>query len=237
MKKFDLKMRTQPDDTTCGPTCLYSLYSYLGLDFSFETILKDIEQFESGGGTLGVILAKHALKHDLDVTIYSYNLNIFDPTWFDLSNEELILKLKKTLEYKSHDEKYVIACNAYIDFLRDGGKLKFADLTRHLIYDLLKEEGPILTGLSATWLYQNMREEPLTTDYNDIEGEPSGHFVILYGYNRETKQINVADPHRNNPISNHHYYYIPVDRLINSILLGVMTYDGNLVTIKRKNKI
>lgn len=237
MRKLDLTMSSQPDDTTCGPTCLHSLYRYLGMDISLERVIAEIDQFDKGGGTLGVILAKHALQKDLDVVIYSYNLNVFDPTWFELSNEELIFKLELSLNSRKKDLKYKIACNSYIEFLKLGGKIKFADLNPTLILKLLKSEGPILTGLSSTWLYQNMREEPITTDYDDIEGEPAGHFVVVYGYDKETKQVNVADPHLHNPIANHHYYYIPIDRLINSILLGVMTYDGNLVVIKRKKEL
>ena len=41
----------------------------------------------------------------------------------------------------------------------------------------------------------------------------------------------VADPYRENPISGDNLYVVRMDRLINSILLGVLTYDANLLVI------
>ena len=61
---------------------------------------------------------------------------------------------------------------------------------------------PVLTGLSATWLNKCKREYTGPQGYSvydDVQGGPLGHFVILYGID-ENLQVSVADPDLNNDI-------------------------------------
>ena len=44
----------------------------------------------------------------------------------------------------------------------------------------------------------------------------------------------MADPYQDNPLGEDRYYQVPVGRLINSILLGIVTYDANLLIISKK---
>jgi hypothetical protein len=41
----------------------------------------------------------------------------------------------------------------------------------------------------------------------------------------------VADPLQDNPLYGEHYYEVGVDRLVGAILLGILTYDANLLVI------
>ena len=50
----------------------------------------------------------------------------------------------------------------------------------------------------------------------------------------EKKQFMVADPDCTNPMANGPYYKVDKFRLIHSILLGVMTYDGNILVVEKK---
>ena len=59
-----------------------------------------------------------------------------------------------------------------------------------------------------------------------------GHFVVLCGM--KGKQVLVADPYQGNPFSNDGRYEVHVGRLINSIMLGIVTYDANLLIISKK---
>lgn len=58
-----------------------------------------------------------------------------------------------------------------------------------------------------------------------------GHFVVLSGYDPEHREVTVADPLHNNPRYGSPYYGVGVERLISSILLGIVTYDANLLVI------
>jgi hypothetical protein len=91
---------------------------------------------------------------------------------------------------------------------------------------------PLITGLSATYLYRSIRDIPETNQDDDIRGEPVGHFVVLTGYRQDTREVLVADPYKSNPLSGTRYYAVGIHRLIGAILLGIMTYDANLLVIE-----
>lgn len=236
---IDLEMHTQPDDETCGPTSLHSVYRYYGYAISLEEVVLSVERSVSGG-TLAPMLGKHALMRGFSATIYVNNLNIFDPTWFEngLGDRELIIKkLAAQMKYKK-EKALVQASVAYQDYLKLGGQLSFQTLNVQLLKDYFAKGIPILTALSATYLYRSARES-FTKDgrsiYDDIRGTPCGHFVVLCGYDDAHRHIVVADPHRENPLSHDNYYKVSSYRLINAIMLGVLTYDANLLIIEPKD--
>src|SRR5271169_3675678 len=76
-----LEILPQPDHLTCGPTCLHAVYRFFGDPISLDEVIDGIPQLEDGG-TLAVVMACHALKRDFDATIITYNVQVFDPTWF-----------------------------------------------------------------------------------------------------------------------------------------------------------
>jgi hypothetical protein len=127
-----------------------------------------------------------------------------------------------------------IATRGYDEFLRLGGKLKLRDLEPSLVRKFLKRGIPVITGLSATYLYRSIRDVPQTNEDDDVRGEPVGHFVVLTGYLRDTREILIADPSPHNPLVSSRYYAVKMHRLIGAILLGTMTYDANLLVIERK---
>jgi hypothetical protein len=229
---LQVPIKQQPDETTCGPTCLHAIYDFWKDPADLETVIREVHQFEEGG-TLDVFLAIHALKRGYQATIYSYNLNIFDPTWFSLRMEAIRKKLSEQLLYKG-DDKFRVATNAYIAFLELGGKLEFKDLRPSLVRGYLNKNQPVIAGLSATYLYQSAREYGPNMAYDDIRGEPSGHFVVIHGYDRESRSVYIADPLAKNPVAQSQFYRLPIGRVLNAILLGNMTYDANLILITPK---
>ncbi|HEY9182088.1 MAG TPA: C39 family peptidase, partial [Gammaproteobacteria bacterium] len=125
----------------------------------------------------------------------------------------------------------------YDEFLRLGGQLKLRDLEPSLLRKFLKRGIPVITGLSATYLYRAVRDIPETNADDDIRGEPVGHFVVLTGYRRDTREILIADPLETNPLVDSRYYAVRVQRLIGAVLLGIMTYDANLLVIEPKGSV
>lgn len=230
--RLDFSILPQPDDATCGPTCLHAVYNFFGDEQPLEKTISEVKMLEEGG-TLAVLLACHALKRGYKATIYTFNLHVFDPTWFSLGSTRFREKLKAQAEAKG-DPKLSFATNAYIEFLDLGGRLKFQDLNPSLIRHYLKQSIPILTGLSATYLYRESREKSGDQKPSDIEGNPTGHFVVLCGYDAEERKALVADPLKPNPMSADHLYGVDMYRLICAILLGIVTYDANLLVIEPK---
>jgi hypothetical protein len=75
----------------------------------------------------------------------------------------------------------------------------------------------------------NERNESL---YDDVLGIPLGHFVVLCGFGADKEQVIVADPYKENPFYKNNYYQVKTSRLLNSIMLGMVTSDANFLVIE-----
>lgn len=223
----------QPDDVTCGPTALRKVYDYYGIDVELEEVVDALERNEDGG-TLAVFLGTAALRRGFRTRIYSYDLQIFDPTWHTLDRAALTRKLRERLAHLS-DPKRRGAAVAYIRYLEMGGELAFDDLTPALLKSIIDRDHPILAGLSATYLYGFPRERwdeqhgRLIDD--DVAGEPTGHFVVISGYEQWGRRLTVLDPSAHVPASPDGRVTVGAERLINAILLGDVTYDAVLLEL------
>ena len=227
---LELEILPQPDDTTCGPTCLHAIYRYLGDPADLQTVIREVTQLENGG-TLAVMLANHALQRGYRATIYTYNVQFFDPTWFAQPGVDVQAKLVAQAAAKQ-DQKLQIATAAYLEYLKRGGVIRFEDLTTHLIRKHLVAGTPVLTGLSSTYLHRAAREFGPEDDTDDIRGLPAGHFVVLCGYDKDRRTVRVADPLHPNPLGLGTMYSITIERVLCAILLGVLTYDANMLIIE-----
>ncbi len=228
-QRLKLEVLPQPDSFTCGPTCLHAVYRYFGDAIELEQVIEEVTALPHGG-TLAVLLGCHALRRGYGAEIYTYNLQVFDPTWFR-RRRDLVTLLEAQRRVKS-DPTLQLASNAYLEFLGLGGRIQYEPLNASLLRRFLNREIPILTGLSATYLYDCARE--YRDEYDDVRGEPVGHFVVLSGYDREKREVRVSDPLHDNPRYKKHYYSVRTERLLASILLGIVTYDANLLIITQK---
>lgn len=231
--KKPITMLAQPDDVTCGPTCLQAIYHFYGDTISLNQVIAEVEYLETGG-TLAVLLGLHAISRGYEVTINVLDLEIFDPTWF-VHETNLIEKLEAQMMYKK-SRKLQLASKAYIKFLKLGGKVISKDISSRFLKESFEKYGPVLSGLSSTYLYRcsrDLTDENDVSHPDDIRGVHSGHFVVLNGYCRSSKKVLVADPYSKNPHETL-YYEVRISRLINAILLGELTYDANLLFIKPK---
>lgn len=237
---LSVEIHRQPDDVTCGPTCLHAVYRYWGLDASLDDVVRSVRSLRhdgAGEGTLAVNLGVDALKRGMRATLNTFNLTVFDPTWFGkdgvLPQDVLIEKLQGQARVKAVDDrKFQAATEAYLEFGRLGGIIKLQDLTSGLISGHIRAGRPVLTGLSATYLYRASREFGPNDDEDDLRGLPQGHFVVLHGYDAKTRSVHVADPLDNNPGFAARNYTVPMSRIVPSIMLGVLTYDANLLILE-----
>lgn len=235
-----VQMLPQPNDETCGPTCLHAVYRYWGDDVSLDEVIASARMLDSvgiGRGTLAVMLGVDALRRGYKTTLYTFNLEVFDPTWFDshgrATGEHLAAKLRGQHAVKAaNDPRLAFATEAYLDFLERGGTIGFADLTSKLIAKLIRSGRPVLTGVSATYLYRCAREWGPNDDYDDLRGIPTGHFVVLHGYDPRGRRVEVADPLADNPGYLTQRYTVSIARLVPAIMLGVLTHDANLLIIE-----
>jgi len=224
------EIQRQPDDVSCGATCLHAIYRYYGDELPFAQLRAEVPMLEAGG-TLGVLLAGHALARGYEATVLSWNLGVFDPTWFDLPKGMMQARLRERAAARP-DPKLRFASGAYANFLDAGGKLELTDLSPGLLRRFLRKSIPILAGLSATFLYREPREIGADCHPDDIHGDPVGHFTVLTGYTPKSRDVFVTDPEHPNALSLVHTYPVPIERVVGAIYLGVLTYDANLVVIQ-----
>lgn len=226
---LDVERLAQPDELTCGPTSLLQLYRYYGLERTLAEVIAATRR-NPDGGTLAVYLGLSALASGFHPVLYGYNLRVFDPSWWDLEPPELIAKLRQRAAVVESERLRRITL-AYVDFLVAGGRVRFQELGKRLLVGLLRDGQPILTGLSATYLYRTRRE--FQDEYDDVRGEPVGHFVVISGYDPGSEEFFVCDPSSHSPFSADGYYAVGAERLIASILLGETTNDAVLLVLGR----
>lgn len=228
----------QPDDVTCGPTCLRKVYQYYGLELDLAQVLGEIDRNEDGG-TLAVFLGISALRRGFRARLYSYDLRVFDPTWFELPMVELAEKVHQRIPFLG-SSKTIRAARAYLDFMELGGEIGFEELTPGLLRSILDRDHPILAGLSATYLYRWKRERQLEEldelVPDDVRGEPTGHFIVIAGYEQWGRRFSLRDPSAHVPGSDEGRQVVDAQRLINAILLGDLTYDAVLLEIWRADR-
>ena len=226
------RMTAQPDDTTCGPACLHAVYRYYGDEVSIDDVIHEAEALPDGG-TLAVHLGRHALGRGYDATIYTCDLQTFDPTWFQPGAPALRDSLLAQARHKV-DPKLQTTSRAYVDYLERGGRIHMDDITPTLLNQHLSAGTPLIVGLSATWLYRSARERPHDNRSDAIAGEPAGHFVVVVDLDLHRQRARVADPWPGHETG--HLYEVSIHRLIAAILLGIVTYDAKVLIVTPRDK-
>jgi hypothetical protein len=217
----------QPDDVTCGPTCLMQVLRFYEDPTPFERIC-ELTPRNPDGGTLAVNLALAARAMGYAARVHSANLRIFDPTWDGLDPAALGDKLRQRAAAVSKP-KLQAACLAYARLIEEGGQVVFPDFTPRLLLDILERGHPVLCGLNATYLYRQARLRPDDNVEDDVAGDSLGHFVVICGH--EEGRFWVRDPAQQVPFSPDGRYDVQARRLLNAILLGIVSYDAVLLEV------
>ncbi len=179
----------------------------------------------SGLGTWDANLGKTALAFGFKAKITPVNLYVFDPARHKLNPETLLKKLSARI-HKAKDKLLRSDIQAFIDFLRAGGRIEFKPLSKELLILKLRKH-PFLVGLCSTYLYRGR----LTA--NQQMGYRLGHFVVVNGYEPVSDKFFITDPWRAIPFSKSGRYKIKSAELIAAMYLGEATYDCTILEIDK----
>ncbi len=234
-RRLRLSILPQPDDTTCGPTCLQAVYFFHGDRARLADVVEGVRRLPEGG-TLAPFLGVHALARGYAARIVVYDLRVFDPSWF-AAGVDLQAKLIAQLSVRG-GKRLAQETDAYLAFLAQGGQIEHVELSSALLISHLERGVPMIAGLSATYLYGVPRERPHDDAYDDIDGRPAGHFVVLRGYDSGSRMVAISDPlgpshERPHPYGSHEYE-VHIERVIGAIMLGVLTRDANLLIVEKR---
>lgn len=228
---MSIKIHSQPDDISCGATCLHAIYQHYGINLDLNKLIKKIGNIK-GGGTLAALLGINALKQGCKSTIYTWNFTVFDCSWKNLSTRDLQRKLSKHAKH-TKNRKSLHTIEASLKFLKLGGEIKFELLDTDFLRSILTPAQPIITGLCSTYLYDCPREtfsNKGIAKYDDIKGELTGHFIIADNIDSKDR-VSISDPFGANPLSKDNYYHVSAQKFINAINLAIISHDANMLLI------
>lgn len=194
----------QPTNTTCSPTALSMLLGHYNKKFSVDDVSAKVPQVKNDKGesfgTINTQMATWCRSLGFEVALYTADVQVIDQSWSRLSSNEVIARLearKSGPKVPSLGELWDTAyCQAYVEFVKAGGKLHIVNaITSTLLYELLRS-GPVLPCLSFSTLYgkgriSNLGEKQTRPD--DVNGKAWNHSVVIYG-NDEEGNFLIADP-------------------------------------------
>jgi hypothetical protein len=223
MKKIHHKIkRYEQTDLNCGPNSLAQLLSFYGDNTTPEEIVAKTNMIDDLG-VFDAQLGVTAIKFGYKVRITPQNLCAFDPTWYELSNAELISKLRN-FSRKITDELLKIDIDAFISFLKLGGQIDLRPISKELLITKLKKY-PILVGLCSTYLWREKRPNRWDRRFR------YSHSVIVNGYDPMGDKFFITDPWHSIPRSKTGFYQIKSDELIAAIFLAEATYSATVMEV------
>lgn len=206
MKKisWDVKPQTQPTSTTCSPTALSILLGNYGDNISPVEVESSVPQsVDESGANMGTVtqqLATWCISRGYRATLYTFDCQVIDQSWPELSKDELLERLRLRKEGwvvpslgKTWTEQYA---QSYIDFVEAGGNLHIEKAVTTSLINRLLEKGPLLTNVSFSTLYRAMRTKIVNDDEsesNDVEGRALNHTIVIYGVDKNGDYM-IADP-------------------------------------------
>lgn len=182
------------------------LLGQYGMDSSVAEISAKVPQVRNekgeNQGTINQQLATWCLSLGLSVKLYTFDCQVIDQSWSELSKEAVLERLaarKSGWIVPALGSDWTQAyAQAYIDFLQSGGELHIQPaVTTELLYTLLKD-GPILPLVSFSTLYGKGRtridgDETEKSVPDDVNGRALNHSLVIYGHDEQGRFL-VADP-------------------------------------------
>lgn len=198
----------------CGPICLLNIYAYLQIPLTLDTILNELNITQADLTWLPQ-LARNCLAHQLETIILSSNPFTVSFSWKDKTKEELITLLKAWLTHNSNDNwlKEVLFTLFYLE---EGGNIKIVDLSTAILDDYLDNGYVLLSCLEESWLW-GKRKIIDKAEFDDIKGHTRGHFVVVYG--KEKNNYLISDPYPTGMEKRDGLYAIDKQKLLVSTLV------------------
>jgi hypothetical protein len=210
--KIDVPLVKQKDKNGCGAAGMSMIYKFFGVNLSQEEIIKKI-----GGLTRwGSFTVDHALMANelgFSTTVYSYNLEYYDPSDSKLSRKELIKKTGELIK-KENRQYNIRELKSILKVLRSDVSYEMRIPTLNSIKKFLDKRIPVVVAVNSAVLFEKKK---------DLRW---GHFLALTGYEKNRFYYN--DPHGiKGTISD--------EKLIFALSNNVFDSSAYLLVIKPKN--
>lgn len=169
-------IRQADGSVECGLAALSMLLGYHGIKASQEELKKGIVL--GATGTYSPQLASYLLKKGFDVEIITLNPGLFTNKDKSKSQKE-ILEHFQTMRAGADTDKKKKALDYFMEFMREGGKIKAKIPDRKDILKEIKSKRPVLALLTANFL-------------SGAKADFDFHYNVITGI--EGKYVYVNDP-------------------------------------------
>lgn len=221
----------------CVQTSASQILAYYGISKSIEDIKSEVPVYTTlNGNQLGSSIghiATYFVRLGFITTIHSVDIELFDRSWKNDTNQFIIENLKNRRIYLKHsryDESALdLIVNGYTQFLKENGGIIFPIVDESYLYNLL-QSGPIYSILSYNFLNQVSKyiiDSEGKCIQDSIEGTPSTHAVIISGYKQGMFEITDPDFEFGGK------RLIPTGLLIGAFYLAETDFDPMLITLKK----
>ncbi len=208
----------------CGPVSTYNIHKYFGTKITLPEILKDL------GVTLKSLtfpsqLANHLRRQSYIVEVLTSCSYVVSPQWMGKPSSSIIDQLTKWCGYNKKST-WLKGATLLLEYMKDGGKVTVLNLTTKVLDDYLDQGYVILACLEESWLW-GKRKIADKNIFDDVKGNPRGHFVVLYDKNDH--DYRVSDPYPTGLPGREGTYTVSKDTVLTSILL----WGATVVAVKK----
>jgi len=131
----------------CAQASAVQILEWFGIKKSLEEVKSDVPVYiGKNGKPVGTALghiASYFLDLGFEVDMHLFDVQIFDPSWQNLSNLEMIQNLFKRRPHVKHgyydDEIINVIFDGYTQFLKSGGKVKLNFLDTDMLRNQLND--------------------------------------------------------------------------------------------------
>jgi len=222
----------------CVQASATALLNYFGVAKTFDQVKAEVPVYiDSQGKIRGTSIghmATYLIKQGFSATIHTVDIQIFDRSWNELSNHELVDRLHKRQPYLKHPEydAEILAAmvDGYIQFLTAGGQLSMSLIDEAYLYQLLAKS-PFLAVISFNFLNQTAKyvlgkanDKPIP---DSIKGAPGTHMVAVMGY--QDHQFQIMDP----DYEFGGLRWVDSNLLVGCIYLAETDYDSMVISVQK----
>lgn len=169
-------IRQEKDTKDCGLAGLVMIFAYNGIHTSIEKLRKEIKVDETG--TYAPQLGSYMISKGLEVELVTLHPSLL--TLKDINrNSRYLIKRFEKLKEKSKSEQNKMVLGYFIDFLRDGGRIKVKIPNENDVRQEIEQGRPVGALLTSNFLNSS------TPRFNF-------HFNLITGI--DSKNIYVNDP-------------------------------------------
>lgn len=172
----------------CGPTSLSMVLKYHNKNYSEKQATKDLKiGLLKDRGTLVIDHALFAKKLGFHVICYSYNMELYKPSFTKLSKSRVLTELSRLLRKKQTAiNKRILKITS--ELIKSGTNFKIKMPTINDVINLLNKKLPVILAVNAKILFETEKLPNFPKIPNNM-----GHFIVITGFKNNTFYYN--DPY------------------------------------------